>query len=101
VLIVSAEYSKNGVAKAIKRQIMDLCRNLYPKAQIFSITSTSAIMKMNTRFGFGPVSFEEITKDRNFWNQCRHCVNYNILESKQFKNCFCSAMLYSKANKNE
>src|SRR5580693_1123227 len=32
-MIVSPEYRKKGVAKAIKKQIIDLCRNRYPKAQ--------------------------------------------------------------------
>jgi GNAT superfamily N-acetyltransferase len=99
-MIVSPEYRKKGVAKVIKEQIMDLCHRCYPSAEVFSITSSSAIMKMNTKFGFAPVAFEEITRDRNFWNHCRNCVNFPILESKQFKNCLCTAMLYCTASKN-
>jgi hypothetical protein len=94
-MIVSPAYRGQGIAKIIKKQIFDLCRNRYPQAQIFSITTSSAIMKLNTQFGFAPVGFAEITKDNNFWHKCRHCVNYNILESKQFTNCLCTAMLYS------
>jgi GNAT superfamily N-acetyltransferase len=93
-MIVSPEFRERGVAHAIKKQIIALCRRRYPQAHIFSITSSAAIMKLNTKFGFVPVSFAEITKDKNFWHKCRHCVNYDILQGKNFKNCLCTAMLY-------
>jgi GNAT superfamily N-acetyltransferase len=99
-MIVSPEFRNKGVAGAIKKQILALSRRRYPAANIFSITSTLAIMKLNTKFGFVPVSFAEITKEKHFWNKCRHCVNYNILESKNFKNCLCTAMLYDATAQN-
>jgi GNAT superfamily N-acetyltransferase len=100
-MIVSPGYRGQGIAKIIKKQIFDLCRNRYPQAQIFSITTSSVIMKLNTQFGFVPVSFAEITKDKDFWHKCRHCVNYNILESKEFTNCLCTAMRYNIPEKKE
>jgi len=93
-MIVSPEFRGRGIATEIKRQIFALCRSRYPQAHICSITSSSAIMKLNAKLGFVPVSFPEITKDKNFWNKCRHCVNYPILEGKNFKNCLCTALLY-------
>jgi len=92
-MIVSPEFRERGVANAIKKKIFGLCRSRYPQAHIFSITSSAAIMKLNTKFGFSPVSFAEITKDKNFWHKCRHCVNYVILKSKDYKNCLCTAQL--------
>jgi predicted GNAT family N-acyltransferase len=100
-MIVSPAYRELGIAKKIKKQILDLCRDRYPKAHIFSITTSSAIMKLNTQFGFAPVGFEQITKDENFWHKCSHCVNYDILERKQFKNCLCTALLYDMNEKRE
>ncbi|HSZ85856.1 MAG TPA: hypothetical protein VK787_07480 [Puia sp.] len=100
-MIVSPQYRKNGVANAIKKQTFDLSRRRYPQAHIFSITSGSAIMKLNTKYGFAPVAYEEITKDKIFWHQCRHCVNFNILESKEYKNCICTAMLYTANQQKE
>jgi hypothetical protein len=29
-----------------------------------------------------------------FWAGCKSCVNYEILMSKERKNCLCTAMLY-------
>ncbi|MGN6418966.1 MAG: hypothetical protein ACTHMC_15830 [Pseudobacter sp.] len=31
------------------------------------------------------------------WEGCRSCVNYNILQGKQCKNCLCTAMLFTPA----
>lgn len=96
-LIVSPEWRQKGVAAAIKERIFQLSRLKYPTAKIFSITTGMAIMKLNTRLGFEPVVYEAITHDEKFWNNCKSCVNYNILQSKQCKNCLCTAMLFDPA----
>ncbi len=94
-LIVAPAYRKCGVAKAIKQRIFELSRTLYPNAKIFSITTGAAVMKMNTRLGFEPVTYSEITREKKFWQGCKSCVNYDALLSKDCKNCFCTAMLYT------
>ena len=94
-LIVAPAYRQCGVAKAIKKRIFELSRTLYPDAKIFSITTGAAVMKMNTRLGFEPVTYSEITKEKKFWEGCKSCVNYQSLLSKECKNCFCTAMLYT------
>ncbi|WP_316820891.1 GNAT family N-acetyltransferase [Pedobacter gandavensis] len=93
-LIVAPKFRKSGVARAIKDRIFRISRRRYPEAKIFSITSGMAIMKMNTRLGFEPVSFAEITHDPNFWEGCKSCVNYEVLEGKKKCNCLCTAMLF-------
>jgi hypothetical protein len=72
-----------------------LSRKKYPDAKIFSITSGLTIMKMNARLGFETVTFNEITRERKFWQGCRSCVNYGILQGQCCKNCLCTAMLYT------
>ncbi|MBB6274264.1 N-acetylglutamate synthase-like GNAT family acetyltransferase [Pedobacter cryoconitis] len=93
-LIVSPEFRNSGVAKAIKDRVFKMARKLYPEAKIISITSGAAIMKMNTALGFEPVTFSEITQDESFWEGCKNCVNYDILEGKKKCNCLCTAMLF-------
>jgi len=93
-LIVSPEYRNHGVASQIKTQIFELSRSKYPLAKVFSITSGAAIMKMNTRLGFEPVTYAEIATDAAFWDGCKSCVNYNVLQSKNRCNCLCTAMLF-------
>lgn len=93
-LIVSPKHRNQGVAAQIKTQIFELSRNKYPDAKIFSITSGLAIMKMNTRLGFEPVTYAEIAHDQTFWDGCKSCVNYNVLQSKNRCNCLCTAMLF-------
>ena len=51
-------------------------------------------MKINSELGYEPVTYSELTQDEAFWAGCKSCVNYEILMSKERKNCMCTAMLY-------
>lgn len=81
-MIVSPAYRRKGVATAIKQVIFTLCHG---------ITTGHAITKLNSRLGFEPVPYSEITTDKQFWSKCQHCINYDILHAKQCKNCLCTA----------
>lgn len=93
-LIVAPEFRKSGVAKHIKKRIFDLSREKYPDAKIFGLTTGLAVMKINSDLGYEPVTYSELTNDDEFWAGCKSCVNYDILMSKERKNCMCTAMLY-------
>ena len=93
-LIVVPEYRKSGVAKRIKKRIFDLSREKYPESKIFGLTTGLAVMKINSDLGYEPVTYSELTQDEAFWAGCKSCVNYEILMSKERKNCMCTAMLY-------
>jgi hypothetical protein len=93
-LIVSPAFRKSGVAKAIKQRIFQLSREKYPEAKIFGLTTGLAVMKINSDLGYEPVTYSELTQDEKFWAGCKSCVNYDILMSKDRKNCLCTAMLY-------
>jgi len=93
-LIVNPAYRNAGVATAIKQEVLALARQLYPTAKIFSITTGAAILKMNSRLGFEPVTYSDITTDDRFWDQCKACVNYPILMGQEKRRCLCTAMLF-------
>jgi N-acetylglutamate synthase-like GNAT family acetyltransferase len=93
-LIVNPAYRGKGVARGIKEEIVRLSRSIYPAAKIFSITTGAAVMKLNHEFGFRPVTYTEITRDERFWDKCRSCVNYPILQSQGRQRCLCTAMLW-------
>ncbi|WP_295721592.1 GNAT family N-acetyltransferase [Mucilaginibacter sp.] len=93
-LIVSPKHRNNGVASQIKTKIFELSRTWYPTAKVFSITSGLAIMKMNTKLGFEPVTYAQVAQEPRFWDSCKSCVNYDVLQSKNRCNCLCTAMLY-------
>lgn len=97
-LVVTPEFRKTGIAKNIKRKIFDLSRQKYPNAKIFGLTTGLAVMKINSDLGYEPVTYSELTDDENFWAGCKSCVNYDILMSKDRKNCMCTAMLYDPAD---
>ena len=98
-LIVSSEFRKVGLAKAIKKGVFELSREKYPKAKIFGLTTGLAVMKINSDLGYEPVTYGELTQDEAFWKGCQSCVNYDILVSKERKNCMCTAMLWDPEEK--
>lgn len=100
-LIVSPKFRNMGLASMIKEAIFNLTITKYPNAKLFGITTGLAVMKINSRLGYYPVTFAELTHDDEFWNSCQSCVNYPILQSKGRKNCLCTAMLYIPPKKDE
>lgn len=98
-LIVSPNFRGSGAAKAIKHKIFELSRKKYPEAKIFGLTTGLPVMKINSELGYVPVTYSELTDDEQFWAGCKSCVNYDILQSKNRKNCICTAMLYDPAEK--
>ena len=97
-LIVNPEFRKYGLAKRIKKEVFKLSRKKYPQSKIFGLTTGQAVMKINSELGYEPVIYSELTKDEAFWDGCKSCVNYDILLSKDRKNCMCTAMLFDPAD---
>ena len=93
-LIVAPEFRKSGLAREIKKKIFELSRKQYPDAKIFGLTTGLAVMKINSELGYEPVTYSELTQDDAFWKGCQSCVNFEILKSKERKNCMCTAMLF-------
>ena len=91
-LIVAHGYRGAGLARLIKLHAFKLGRELFPQATPITITTSTAVMKLNQELGYKPVAFDEITKDDSFWKGCKGCVNFSILKSKKRKNCLCTAM---------
>ncbi|WP_280743947.1 MULTISPECIES: GNAT family N-acetyltransferase [unclassified Parabacteroides] len=93
-LIVVDKFRRHGLAKRIKEASFALARLRWPKAKMFSLTSGSAVMKMNTELGYVPVTFAELTDDEAFWRGCEGCVNHDVLMRTGRKYCICTAMLF-------
>ncbi len=98
-LVVHPDYRNKGLARRIKREIFELSRRLYPNSKIFSITTGLAVMKMNTELGFKPVTFSELTDDKEFWKGCKSCRNFDILQRNNRKICLCTGLLYNPKEK--
>lgn len=94
-LIVNPTFRGKGVAKRIKNVTFTLARVRWPHAKIFSLTSGSAVMKMNTQLGYLPVVFADLTDDESFWRGCLGCINHDILVRTKRKFCICTGMMYN------
>jgi hypothetical protein len=93
-LIVLEKFRNLGLAKRIKHAAFDLARLRWPKAKLFSLTSGSAVMKLNTELGYCPVTFADLTDDEAFWRGCNGCVNNDVLARTNRRYCICTAMLF-------
>ncbi|MDR2775695.1 MAG: GNAT family N-acetyltransferase [Tannerella sp.] len=93
-LIVADKFRNQGLARRIKHAAFQLARLRWPKAKLFSLTSGSAVMKMNTELGYFPVTFADLTDDESFWRGCNGCVNQDVLIRTQRRYCICTAMLF-------
>ena len=47
-LIIHPEYRKMGLAKAIKKRTFELSKKNFPDAKLFGITTSMAVMKINS-----------------------------------------------------
>ncbi len=92
-LIVAPQFRQFGLAKAIKKTAFNLSREKYPSAKLFGITTSLAVMRINSELGYKPVTFSELTQDEAFWEGCKGCKNHDILERNERKMCLCTAML--------
>ncbi|PZR23559.1 MAG: GNAT family N-acetyltransferase [Flavobacterium psychrophilum] len=98
-LIVHPDFRNLGLAKKIKERVFEYSQEKFPGSKIFGITTGLAVMKINSELGYKPVPFSELTDDPTFWNGCRGCTNFDILERKEYKMCLCTGMLYDPADK--
>ncbi len=94
-LIVSDKFRKAGLASKIKEKAFELSRQRYPNSQIFGLTTSLAVMKINSALGYVPVTFSEITQDDEFWKGCETCNYYDILQRTDREKCLCTGMLFT------
>ncbi|MGD9994578.1 MAG: GNAT family N-acetyltransferase [Salinivirgaceae bacterium] len=98
-LIVHPDYRGMKLAFKIKQRILQLSAQLYPQAQVFGITTSNAVLNINFKLGYRPVTFSELTTDPQFWKGCQGCVNYDILQRTNQKMCLCTGMIYNPNKK--
>jgi hypothetical protein len=92
-LVVSKDFRGHGLAKAIKEMAMHLSVKLFPGAKLFGLTTSLAVMKINSDLGYKPVTFSELTDDAEFWKGCESCPYYDILVRTRRTHCLCTGML--------
>lgn len=92
-LIIHPNYRKTGLAKSVKEATFNLSKDRFPTAKLFGITTSIAVMKINSDLGYQPVTFSELTQDEKFWNGCKSCPNYDILERTNKTMCLCTGMV--------
>ena len=92
-LIVDPKYRSLGLAKQIKKAIFNLSKKKFPNAKLFGITTSLAVMKINSDLGYKPVTFSELTQDEKFWAGCQSCTNFDVLTRTNRKMCLCTGMM--------
>ena len=100
-LIVHPDHRKSGIATRIKQEAFRLSRTKYPEAKIIGLTTSLAVMKINSELGYEPVTLSELPADEAFWKGCSSCVNYDILTRTNRRHCLCTGMLYDPEREKE
>lgn len=98
-LIVLPQYRSHGLATAIKKEAFHLARRKFPTAKMFGLTTSLAVMRINSSLGFVPVTFTELTSDQEFWKGCETCQYHDVLQRSGNKNCLCTGMIFDPAPK--
>ncbi len=98
-LIVDPEYRQLGLAEKIKNKTFELARKKFPEAKIFSITTSLPVMKLNSKLGYVPVTFSELTDDEEYWKGCEGCCNFDVLQRNNRRMCLCTGMLFDPNRK--
>jgi len=95
-LVVVEKFRGQGLARKIKEKAFEISRKKYPKAKLFDLTTSIAVMKINSSLGYTPVIYSDLTNDDEFWTGCESCFYYDVLVRTHRTNCLCTAMLYDK-----
>ena len=98
-LIVLEEFRGKGLSRMIKEKAFSISRERWPKAKIFSITTSEAVMKINNRLGYKSVGFSQLTDDDEFWEGCSSCAFYDVLKRTDRTKCLCNGMLFDPNEK--
>jgi hypothetical protein len=99
-LIVDEKFRGLGLAKAIKFKAFELSQKLFPASKLFGLTTSLAVMKINSELGYKPVTISELTDDEEFWKGCQTCPYYDILIRTRRSHCLCTAMLLDPVEQN-
>ncbi len=93
-LIVTEKHRGMGLAGKIKKMALELSGKKFPGAKLFGLTTSLAVMRINSALGYVPVTFSELTDDETFWDGCKTCAYYDILQRTQKMQCLCTGMIY-------
>ena len=65
----------------------------FPKAKLFGLTTSAAVMKINYELGYQSVNYNQLTNDEDFRKGCKTCSNYQRLMQAKREKCKCTGML--------
>ncbi|MEM6724518.1 MAG: GNAT family N-acetyltransferase [Bacteroidota bacterium] len=92
-LVVAPTFRNQRLARRIKALALKLSNQRFPNATLFSITTSPAVLKMNQELGYEAVHYKALPQSNSFWDGCKTCPNYDILQSKKQQLCFCTALM--------
>lgn len=94
-LVVSPRYRRCNVATRVKEKAFALACKKYPHSSLFGLTTSLAVMKINSGLGFRPVTYAELPQEDTFWAACKTCPHHDVLLRKNRRQCLCTALLFN------
>lgn len=93
-LIISEEHRERGLGKAIKLKAFELCRQNFPDAKIFSLTTHPKVMSTNQQLNYTEVDFSQVLADEDFLSPNTSHVDYIALMQDPILSKKYKAMMY-------
>lgn len=81
-LIIRPKYRGKGLLKIIKRKIVDLAKESFPDAKLFSLSANASVLKVNKDLGYKEVTFDSLRQDILFIEGNESEVDYFKLMEK-------------------
>lgn len=93
-LIISPQYRGMGISREIKIKLFEQCRLKFPRARLFSLSTSPAVRHINTELGYKALPHAEIMQDELFLNGGNTWVNYvELMNDKDLSSQYV-AMVY-------
>ena len=99
-IVVVPQFRKIGLARFMVDEIFQLARKKYPQSKIFSLTTSTEVMRMNSLLGYKSINYNKLSTSDEFWAECADCPNYQFLQKNNNTRCLCAAMLFDPFNFN-
>lgn len=97
-LIVSPDHRGMGISKEIKVTLFEHSRASFPKAKLFSLSTSPAVFHVNRELGYKEVSYASVMQDELFLTGCQSWVNYVDLMSREQGRTPYMAMIFDPAD---
>lgn len=96
-LVVLPEFRNTGLAFQLKQMALQVAARKYPRAKVFSLTTSLSVAKINHELGYKVVSHDQLLEDEYFIKGCGQVLDYPKMVQTHAGDSECFIMVYDPA----